>query len=193
MASSVNVGQGYEHKRFKPPALKDMYVTANYIEEVDSPASKDFKKRFRAKFPQVETYINQEAANSYDAIYLYKAGSKGRGRPTRTRSASGARQRRHLHRRTVGQGVHRSEEPAHDATRIYLIQVKADHSVDIPKVWEDIKPYWLGEVGCDLTKKTGSKPVHAEQPAQEVEVASVSTGPARARRPVVHMSARMRG
>ncbi|MFX6269931.1 ABC transporter substrate-binding protein, partial [Acinetobacter baumannii] len=30
MASSVNVGQGYEHKRFKPPSLKDMYVTTNY-------------------------------------------------------------------------------------------------------------------------------------------------------------------
>ena len=22
-----------------------------------------------------------------------------------------------------------------------------------PKVWQDIKPYWLGEAGCDLTKK----------------------------------------
>ncbi|TYZ04163.1 transporter substrate-binding protein, partial [Klebsiella pneumoniae] len=45
MASSVNVGQAYEHKRFKAPALKDMYVTTNYIEEVDSPASNDFKQR----------------------------------------------------------------------------------------------------------------------------------------------------
>src|SRR5271163_2851774 len=52
MGSSVNVGQAYEHKRFKPPALKDMYVTANYVEEVDTPASNDFKKRFHAKFPK---------------------------------------------------------------------------------------------------------------------------------------------
>lgn len=29
MASSVNVGQGYEHKRFTPPCLQDMYVTTN--------------------------------------------------------------------------------------------------------------------------------------------------------------------
>ncbi len=49
-----------------------MYVTTNYIEEVDSPASNDFKQRFHAKFPN-EPYINQEAANAYDAVYLYKA------------------------------------------------------------------------------------------------------------------------
>ncbi|MCU0910117.1 MAG: transporter substrate-binding protein [Rhodobacteraceae bacterium] len=37
MASSVNVGQGYEHKRFTPPSLANMYVTTNYIEEIDRP------------------------------------------------------------------------------------------------------------------------------------------------------------
>ena len=72
MGSSIQVGQAYEHKRFKPPALKNMYVTPNYLEEVDSPASNDFKKRFKAKFPN-EPYISQEAANAYDAVYIYKA------------------------------------------------------------------------------------------------------------------------
>ena len=71
MGSSVNVGQAYEHKRFKPPTLANMYVTTNYIEEVDTPASKDFVARFHAKFPN-EPYINQEAENSYLAVYLYK-------------------------------------------------------------------------------------------------------------------------
>ena len=64
MASSVNVGQGYEHKRFTPPSLAQMHVTTNYIEEIDTPASNDFVERFRAMFPD-EPYINQEAANSY--------------------------------------------------------------------------------------------------------------------------------
>jgi len=36
---------------------------------------------------------------------------------------------------------------------IYLAKVGADHSISFPKVWEDIKPYWLGDAGCDLTKK----------------------------------------
>lgn len=51
MASSVNVGQGYEHKRFV--------------------------EKFRAKYPD-EPYINQEAANSYIAFNLYKAARRAR-------------------------------------------------------------------------------------------------------------------
>jgi urea transport system substrate-binding protein len=41
----------------------------------------------------------------------------------------------------------------HGSQTIYLVHVKEDHSVEIPKVWSDIKPYWLGDVGCDLSKK----------------------------------------
>ncbi len=33
-----------------------------------------------------------------------------------------------------------------------LIGVNADHSVKVIKDFGEIKPYWLGEVGCDLTK-----------------------------------------
>ncbi len=62
MASSVNVGQGYEHKRFKPPSLANMYATVNWIEEVDNPASKAFVEKWHKKFPN-EPYINQEAEN----------------------------------------------------------------------------------------------------------------------------------
>ena len=151
MASSVNVGQAYEHKRFKSPALKDMYVTANYVEEVVSPSSDDFKKRFKTKFPKVE-YINQEAANAYDAIYLYKAGVEKAHSVDQTKVKA-----------ALGSGGICTDGPSgkvcidskshHTSHRIYLIHVKADHSVDIPKVWDDIKPYWLGEVGCDLSKK----------------------------------------
>uniref|UniRef100_UPI0005BD4D3B urea ABC transporter substrate-binding protein n=1 Tax=Methylobacterium sp. B1 TaxID=91459 RepID=UPI0005BD4D3B len=71
MGSSVNIGQGYEHKRFQPPSLANMYVTTNYIEEVDSPSSKAFLAKWKAKFPN-EPYVNQEAENSYLAVYLYK-------------------------------------------------------------------------------------------------------------------------
>src|SRR5260370_13959117 len=52
MASSVNIGQGYEHKRFKPPTLANMDVTTNYIEEDDTPGSKDFVQRCRSKIPK---------------------------------------------------------------------------------------------------------------------------------------------
>lgn len=151
MASSVNVGQAYEHKRFKAPALKDMYVTANYIEEIDSPASNDFKTRFHAKFPDAP-YINQEAANAYNVVYLYKMAVEKAGSTDMK-----------LVRKALESGNICTDGPSgkvcidpkshHQSHTIYLVHVKADHSVEIPKVWNDIKPYWLGSVGCDLSKK----------------------------------------
>ncbi|MFC7400094.1 urea ABC transporter substrate-binding protein [Chelatococcus sp. GCM10030263] len=151
MASSVNVGQGYEHKRFKPPSLANMYVTTNYIEEVDSPASKDFLKRFKEKFPN-EPYINQEAENSYLAVYLYKQ---------MVERAKGSTKRDDL-RKVIAEGDVCMDAPEgkvcidpksqHMSHTIYLAHVGEDHSISFPKVWADIKPYWLGEAGCDLTK-----------------------------------------
>ncbi|MEO6986186.1 MAG: urea ABC transporter substrate-binding protein [Paralcaligenes sp.] len=151
MASSVNVGQAYEHKRFKSPALKDMYVTTNYIEEVQSPASDDFKKRFHAMFPH-EPYINQEAANTYDAVYLYKAAVE------RAKTADIPAVRKALEAGGICQDgpsgkVCVDPKSHHTSHTIYLAHVKADHSIDFPTVWNDIKPYWLGKVGCDLAVK----------------------------------------
>ena len=151
MASSVNVGQGYEHKRFKPPSLKDMYVTTNYIEEIDSPKSKEFYAKFKTKFPS-EPYVNQEAENSYLAVYLYKQMVE-RAKSTKREEI----------RKVIAMGDVCMDAPEgkvcidpksqHMSHTIYLAKVGADHSISFPKVWEDIKPYWLGEAGCDLTKK----------------------------------------
>jgi branched-chain amino acid transport system substrate-binding protein len=151
MASSVNVGQAYEHKRFKAPALKDMYVTANYIEEIDSPASNDFKKRFRAKFPDAP-YINQEAANAYNVVYLYKAAVE-KAKSTDMKAVRKALESGDICTDGPSGKVCIDPKSHHQSHTIYLVHVKADHSVEIPKVWDDIKPYWLGEVGCDLSKK----------------------------------------
>lgn len=151
MASSVNVGQGYEHKRFTPPSLANMHVTTNYIEEVDTPASKDFIERFHAKFPN-EPYINQEAANSYIAVNLYKQ---------MVERAGGSTKRDDL-RKIIAEGDVCFDGPSgktcldpksqHMSHTIYLAKVGDDHNVSFPQVWKDVKPYWLGDAGCDLTK-----------------------------------------
>jgi branched-chain amino acid transport system substrate-binding protein len=155
MASSVNVGQGYEHKRFTPPSLANMYVTTNYIEEIDTPESKAFLKRWREKFPK-EPYVNQEAENSYHAIYLYKQ---------LVERAKGSTKRDDL-RKVIAAGdvcfaapegkVCIDPKSQHTSHTIYLAKVGDDHSISFPKVWNDIKPYWLGEAGCDLTKSDPS-------------------------------------
>jgi len=165
MGSSVNVGQAYEHKRFKAPALKDMYVTANYVEEVDSPASNDFKKRFHAKFPD-EPYINQEAANAYDAVYLYKAAVE------KAQSTDQKKVREAIEAGGIctegAQGKVCMDPKSHHASHtIYLVHVKEDHSVEIPKVWDDVQPYWLSQVGCDLTAKPDRKQYTPSNPPKK--------------------------
>jgi len=152
MASSVNVGQGYEHKRFKPPSLSGMYITTNYIEEVDTPQSKAFVERWRKRFP-AEPYINQEAENSYHAVYLYKQ---------MVERAGGSTNKNDL-RAVIAQGDVCVDAPEgrvcidpksqHVSHPMYLARVNADHSITFPTMWENTQPYWLGEVGCDLTQK----------------------------------------
>lgn len=150
MASSVNVGQGYEHKRFTPPSLANMYVTTNYIEEVDTPASKAFLEKFHAKYPD-EPYVNQEAANSYIAMNLYKQMVERAG------STDHAAIRAELAKGDVcfdgpSGNVCLDPKSQHMSHTIFLAKVEDDHSISFPKVWEDIKPYWLGDEGCDLTQ-----------------------------------------
>lgn len=154
MASSVNVGQGYEHKRFKAPSLANMYATVNYIEEVDTPASKAFVEKWHKKFPN-EPYINQEAENSYSAVYLYKQMVE-RAKSTKRDDI----------RKVIAQGDVCFDAPEgkvcidpksqHMSHTIYLAHVGEDHTIDFPKVWQDVKPYWLGDLGCDLTKSDPS-------------------------------------
>jgi branched-chain amino acid transport system substrate-binding protein len=155
MASSVNVGQGYEHKRFTPPSLANMYVTTNYIEEIDSPASAAFLEKFRAAYPD-EPYINQEAANSYIAMNLYKqlverAGSTDR-EALRAEIAKGD-----VCFDGPSGNVCLDPKSQHMSHTIYLAKVEEDHSISFPKVWENIAPYWLGEAGCDLTQNDPSE------------------------------------
>ncbi|MCA8907831.1 MAG: urea ABC transporter substrate-binding protein [Rhodospirillaceae bacterium] len=166
MGSSVNVAQGYEHLRFDPPALSGMHVTANYIEEVDTPASRDFIERWRAMFPD-EVYINQPGQNSYVGIYLYAAAVEMAG-STDMDAVRAAIQTGDVCVDAPEGQVCIDPASQHASHTIYLAVVGEDHSITIPQVWENIEPYWLGEAGCDLTVRdhdaqyTPSNPPPAE-------------------------------
>jgi urea ABC transporter substrate-binding protein len=151
MGSSVNVGQGYEHKRFKPPTLANMYVTTNWIEEVNDQKSRDFVKKWHAKFPN-EPYINQEAENSYLAVYLYKEMVERAGGSTKPADLRKVIDKGDLCVDAPEGKVCLDPKSQHMSHTIYLARVGEDHSITFPMVWHDIKPYWLGDVGCDLTK-----------------------------------------
>ena len=152
MGSSVNVGQGYEHKRFKPPSLAGMHATVNYIEEVDTPESKAFVKKWHAKFPD-EPYINQEAENSYLAVYLYKEMVERANGSTKRADLKAVLDKGDVCYDAPEGKVCLDPKSQHMSHTIYMAEVGKDHSISFPKVWTDIKPYWLGQAGCDLTKK----------------------------------------
>ncbi|MEM1361241.1 MAG: urea ABC transporter substrate-binding protein [Pseudomonadota bacterium] len=154
MASSVNVGQGYEHKRFTPPSLASMYVTTNYIEEIDTPESQAFVEKFRAAFPD-EPYINQEAANSYIAMNLYKQLVERAG-TTEHDALRGIIAEGDVCFDGPSGGVCLDPKSQHMSHTIFLAKVEDDHSISFPKVWENIAPYWLGDSGCDLTQNDPS-------------------------------------
>ena len=177
MGSSVNVGQAYEHKRFKPPSLAGHVCHDELIEEVDAPASKDFVASVHGKFPKRALHQPGGRELLSRRLSLQGDGREGEGR----RSAT-------IMRKVIAQGDVCIDAPEgkvcidpkshHMSHTIYLTNVKADHSISFPKVWDDIKPYWLGQVGCDLTKKIPITPVHAEQSAAQEADRSARTPPA---------------
>jgi branched-chain amino acid transport system substrate-binding protein len=55
MGSSIKVMLGFEHKRFKPPALNNMHATANWFEEIDTPKPTTSKSAGRRSLPTSST------------------------------------------------------------------------------------------------------------------------------------------
>ncbi|PPQ33875.1 urea ABC transporter substrate-binding protein [Rhodopila globiformis] len=151
MGSPIKIMLGFEHKRFPPPALNNMHAAANWFEELDTPAAVDFKKRWHAKFPN-EPYINDMGYNAYVALYMFRM------------LAEGAKSiKRDEMRKVIDEGGACIDAPEgricidpksqHTSHHMRLISVDAQHHVHIDKDFGVIQPYWLGQVGCDLTKR----------------------------------------
>ena len=155
MGSSIKIMLGFEHKRFAPPALNSMHAAANWFEEIDTPEATDFKKRWHVKFPN-ETYINDMGYNAYTALYMYKQMVEA-AKSTKLADL----------RKFIATGNACVEAPEgkicidpksqHTSHRMRLIAVDDKHQVKVIKDYGTIQPYWLGEIGCDLTKRNDKK------------------------------------
>jgi len=150
MASPVKIMLGFEHKRFPPGVMKDMYAAANWFEELDTPAADDFKKRWHAKFPN-EVYINDMGYNAYVAIKLYKMLAD------QAKSTKKDALRQVIDTGNAGLDApegHITIDPKsqHCSHVMRLISVDGENHVHILKDFGTIQPYWLSKVGCDLTK-----------------------------------------
>ncbi|PDQ22789.1 urea ABC transporter substrate-binding protein [Mesorhizobium sanjuanii] len=150
MASPVKVMLGFEHKRFAPPALAGLKAVANWYEELNTPEAEDFKKRWHAKYPD-ETYINDMGYNAYVALFQYKMLVE-KAQSTKLEDI----------RKVIATGEACVDSPEgkicidpksqHTSHQMRLISVNDKHEVETGHDFGVIKPYWLGEIGCDLTK-----------------------------------------
>jgi urea ABC transporter substrate-binding protein len=154
--STVNLQQGYEHKRFAPPALQNMYVPIAWIEEVadEVEPGRAFVDAFRAKFPNAE-YVNQPARCAYVAVHLMARAWEKAG-TTDTEAVIAALESGLSFDAPEGQ-VTLNGPTHHLAMTIRMAQIQPDHSVEFVHDFGVIEPWWLRDIGVDLTQKAESK------------------------------------
>lgn len=154
MGSNVTMAAAYEHKRMPAPAMEDMYVTTNYMEELDTPASKAFVQKWRAKFPN-EPYIGALAADEYVGMYIWAEGVKKAG----TVEKEAVNKALETGVSFDGPGGKVTIDPkTHNAIlTIHLVKSDAQSKITFPKVFDAVAPNWLSkEKGCDLPNKPES-------------------------------------
>ena len=148
MGSPIKIMLGFEHKRFPPGVMKDMYATANWFEELDTPEALAFVKQWRSKFPN-EVYINDMGYNAWVAVHQYKMlveKAKSTKLPDIRKAMADGKA---AFTAPEGQIVI-DPESQHCSHHMRLISVDGDNKVHVEKDFGEIRPYWLAQVGCNL-------------------------------------------
>lgn len=160
MASTINMAQGYEHLRFKPPAMANMHNAVNYMAEIPTARNKAFVKRFFKMFPK-DPYIGQMAQNTYFSIHLYAKA---------VRLAGTTDQKTVRKVLESGWAIEAPEgsvflEPATHAASHPIRMAYSDEKQNISFVsqWPSIEPWWLQRLGVNLV----SHPEHKQYTPQE--------------------------
>ena len=151
MATTINMGQGYEHLRFAPPALNNMYVTVNFMQELAEHLGTDFPDRIRALYPDAE-YVGMEAAAEYEGINLYATAATAAG----TTDKDTVRQALEQNVTFEGPGGPVTIDPAthHTIRNIYMVHADEEHNIILDDTFEAVRPDWLSkEKGCNLPEK----------------------------------------
>jgi len=153
MATTVNMAQAYEHKRFEAPALANMYVTAPFMEElaeIDEKA-KEFVDNFYAMFPNAQ-YVGMEAEAQYTGVYLWAKAVEQAG-TTETHAVIEALESGISVEAPSGTvSIH--PETHHAIKDVYLVYSDTNHVITFPRKWDAIVPDWLStERNVDLTTK----------------------------------------
>jgi urea transport system substrate-binding protein len=150
MGSSINIAQGYEHRRFEPPALARFHVTASYMEEIPTARNRKFVQRWRAMFPD-EPYMAMEGHSAYVATHLYAKAVRLAG--TTDKEAV-------IQALESGIGVEAPSgwvfmDPAthHLSQYIRLARCDEKHNIQFVTEWPYIEPWWTRRLGVNLVRK----------------------------------------
>ncbi len=151
MGSSITIGLGFEHKRFKPPAMENMHVAMNWFEELERPEGQGVRGALARQVPRRDLHQRHGPERLCRGLPLQAAGRDGRLDRARRRSASRSRPARPASTRPKARSASipsRSMSP----TACGRSRSTPTHKVTVERSWDRIEPYWLGEIGCDLTK-----------------------------------------
>ena len=147
--STVNVQQGYEHKRYPPPALVDMYIPFGFVEETPTDSARAFVEKARAINPD-EPYINQMTRCAYVAIHLLALAWERAG-TTETQATIAALE--------SGLSFAAPEGPVfldpathHLTMDIRMGRVNENHDLEFVHDFGAIEPWWLRTLGVNLVR-----------------------------------------
>ena len=147
--STVNVQQGYEHKRYPPPALVDMYIPFGFVEETPTDSARAFVEKARAINPD-EPYINQMTRCAYVAIHLMALAWERAG-TTETQATIAALE--------SGLSFDAPEGPVfldpathHLTMDIRMGRVNENHELEFVHDFGAIEPWWLRTLGVNLVR-----------------------------------------
>ncbi|WP_323174272.1 urea ABC transporter substrate-binding protein [Natrialba sp. PRR66] len=146
MASSTTMAQGYEHRRLDPPALEDMYVGVNYMEELETDRNAAFVDAFYEQFPDAD-YLNQEAQNNYFSIHMWAEAVEAAG--TFDQEAVIAELEDGIEVEAPEGDVELDPETHHMTHHMRIGRADGEHEVTFSDE-QYIEPSFLHEVGCNL-------------------------------------------
>ncbi|GLK66918.1 ABC transporter substrate-binding protein [Hansschlegelia plantiphila] len=162
--SNVTITDGYEHKRFAPPSLANIFVPPGYIEDVPGEASKTFASKIRAMFPET-VYVNEHAAFGYVAVKAMAEAWKKAGTTDTEKTIAALESDISIPDAPGGPWSMRGSQH-HAAMHTYLFKVNDDHTLSLVSDLGMTEPTFLTDIGVDMRKKAPNRQfLPADNPA----------------------------
>ena len=155
MWSNVTISDGYEHKRFAPPTLANMYVPPGYIEDVPGDNSKAFAEKIRAMFPDA-VYVNEHAGFGYTAVKAMGEAWKKAGTVETEAVIDALETDITVPEAPGGEWILRGTQH-HAAMPTYFFMVNDKHELELITNLGMTEPTFLTEVGVDMTKEAPNR------------------------------------